>query len=390
MSLPDAAAVTERLGRMGQASARLSRRAGARSARRLRQRLFFIAQCSLAAMCAFTIAHYVFDVPVPLFAPVAAIVALGMTHGQRLRRALEITIGVAVGAFIGEAFVQLFGIGPWQILLIVACAMTIATLLGAGTLMANQAGIQGMIVALLSAAPGAAFGRWFEALLGAFTALVFAAVVPSSALAKPRRHASQLFARVAELLFDTADALVTGDAGAAEDVLESARSTEKQLAALRGYAADSVDLLRIAPFHRDRRTEVRATAALLEPMDRAIRNIRVLIRRASIALQNGEVVPDSYVDAMEALEAALDLIAAQLASGEPLDTSADQLLAVAPRTRDSEPGASLSAEVMRAQVRSVVVDLLQAVGRDFETAQSEVQGVLGQVVDEAPEDGQNP
>ncbi|WP_289033943.1 aromatic acid exporter family protein [uncultured Arsenicicoccus sp.] len=366
----------ERAADLGRSSARVSRRGALRSARRLRQRLFFIAQCALAAMTAYSIAHYGFDVGVPLFAPVAAIVALGMTYGQRLRRAIEITVGVAVGAFIGESFVHLFGIGPWQILLIVSAGMTIATLLGAGTLMANQAGIQGMIVALLAAAPQGAFGRWFEALVGAVVALVFASLVPSSSLVKPRSQASKILDAIGDLLHTTSSALRDDDLDACEEALAAARATERDLTALRGFSADSLEVMRVTPFHRRHRPAVEEVANLMEPMDRAIRNMRVLIRRATVALQNAEHVPDRYTDAIDRLAEAVDHISDALSAGELSEELEPELLEIGRLTRDPDPDATLSAEVIRAQLRSIVVDLLQVLGLSFDAAQHEIRRVL--------------
>ena len=57
--------------------------------------------------------------PNPFFAPIAAIICLGGTFGHRLRRGVEIAIGVAVGIAVGDLFVQLFGQGVWQVVLVV-------------------------------------------------------------------------------------------------------------------------------------------------------------------------------------------------------------------------------------------------------------------------------
>ena len=65
---------------------------------RLRQRSFLICQVAVAAGVAWFIAHDLLDHQRPFFAPVAAIVSLGMSYGQRLRRVGEVTLGVAVGA----------------------------------------------------------------------------------------------------------------------------------------------------------------------------------------------------------------------------------------------------------------------------------------------------
>ena len=56
-----------------------------------------IAQCAVAAGVAWLIAADLLGHPTPFFAPVAAVVSLGTSYGQRLRRVAEVTVGVAVG-----------------------------------------------------------------------------------------------------------------------------------------------------------------------------------------------------------------------------------------------------------------------------------------------------
>lgn len=351
-----------------------------RRAARLRQRAFFIAQCSVAAAVAYLVAKDVFRVAVPLFAPVAAIVALGMTHGQRLRRALEITVGVAVGVGIGELFVHAFGIGWWQIIVIVATSMTLAALLDQGTLIVNQAGIQGMIVALLVGgthmAEATALGRWFEALIGSVVALVFASIVPTSTLLKPRAQATRLLDHLALMLAAIGDALTNDDVEAAERVLAEARDTERDLVTLRGYASDSADVVRVSPFHRGRRGDIGEITDILEPMDRAIRNARVLIRRATVSLQVGEPVPPRYVSAVHDLATAVDVLADELSAGSTYEEAEARLLAIGSATADPAPETTLSAEVIRAQIRSMAVDLLMVIGLESEEARDTIHGPI--------------
>nr|WP_284287132.1 FUSC family protein [Angustibacter aerolatus] len=73
---------------------------------RLRRLLPHVLQCAVAAGVAWVLARTVLDHPQPFFAPVAAIVGLGLGYGQRLRRVAEITVGVAVGVFLGDVSVQ--------------------------------------------------------------------------------------------------------------------------------------------------------------------------------------------------------------------------------------------------------------------------------------------
>ena len=64
-----------------------------------------IGQCAVAAGVAWLVAADLLGHPTPFFAPVAAVVALGTSYGQRLRRVAEVTIGVAVGVFLADLLV---------------------------------------------------------------------------------------------------------------------------------------------------------------------------------------------------------------------------------------------------------------------------------------------
>ncbi|MFN8098903.1 MAG: FUSC family protein [Dermatophilaceae bacterium] len=354
-------------------SAELSRKEARRRAAMFRQKATFILQCSAAAAVAYAVARYVFDVAVPLFAPVAAMIALGMTHGQRLKRAVEITVGVAVGVAIGESFVHAFGLGVWQVAAIVALAMSAASLVGAGALMVTQAGVQGLIVALLSADPTHAFGRWFEALIGSTVAMLFAAIVPTSLVFRPREKATAILHTLSDLLSRTAVALDERDVAAIDRTLADARATESDMVALRGVTTDALDVLRVSPFQRARIGEVREVAGLIEPVDRAVRNARVLIRRASVSLSVRDDVPTAYADAVQHLAEATESMAGWIETGaEPPELRAG-LMAIARETADAAPDASLSAEVVRAQVRSLLVDLLMALGDAYADAVAAVR-----------------
>jgi uncharacterized membrane protein YgaE (UPF0421/DUF939 family) len=57
------------------------------------------------------------------FAPIAAIITLGLTIGQRLQRAVEMCVGVAVGILFADLAVILVGAGPVQLMGITFVAM---------------------------------------------------------------------------------------------------------------------------------------------------------------------------------------------------------------------------------------------------------------------------
>lgn len=144
-----------------------------------------IGQCSIAAGLAWWLARDVIGHPQPFFAPIVAVVCLGTSYGQRLRRVAEVTIGVAVGVFLADLLVLLFGTGPWQLSLVVALSMATAFLLNAGTLFVTQVAVQSIVVVTLVASPGYALTRWTDALIGGTVALVAAAVVPRAPYVVP-------------------------------------------------------------------------------------------------------------------------------------------------------------------------------------------------------------
>ena len=111
--------------------------------------------------------------------------------------------------------------------------MSIALLLDAGQLLVIQAAVQGIVVAALAPAPGDAFLRWTDAIIGGSVALVAATVVPRAPLRKPRDQAAVVVRKIAELLRSSADRLGDGDVDQALAVLRDARSTDALIAELR-------------------------------------------------------------------------------------------------------------------------------------------------------------
>lgn len=78
---------------------------------RLRSKAWHIGQCAVAAGVAWYVAREVVGHPRPFFAPIVAVICLGTSYGQRLRRVAEVTVGVAVGVFLAETLLRLIGTG---------------------------------------------------------------------------------------------------------------------------------------------------------------------------------------------------------------------------------------------------------------------------------------
>lgn len=353
---------------LSERTVRRSRASAVRRVDRLRGRAFMITQTAITAGLAWLVARYVAGHQLPFFAPVAVIVTLGISFGQRMRRAVEVAIGVAVGVAVGEAFQSLFGTGVWQIVVVCALAMSVATLLGAGQLMIIQSGVQAIVVTSLAGNVDYGVNRWLDALIGCVLALLVATIAPSSPLRKPGAVAASVLNEMASALHAAVAALRTNDSAAADAVLEQARAGERGLTALDQAATEGLAVVRQSPFRRRELSRVEALADLYDPLDHASRNLRVLARRCAVAAWRGEDVPSSYLALMEQLSQATRAMAIELEEDRLPRAARDHLLEIGASSSHLVLTETISAVVILAQIRSMTADLLELTGMDYQHA----------------------
>lgn len=329
---------------------------------RLRTKSFAIVQCALAAGVAWLIAKDLLGHDTPFFAPIAAIASLGTSYGQRLRRVTEVTVGVAMGVLLGDLLVVWVGSGWWQIALVVALAMSLAFLLDGGQLLVTQAAVQSIVVSTFVVSPGDALIRWTDALIGGAVALVAATVVPAAALRRPREQAARVLRKEAEMLRAAADVMVSGRLDRALDLLADARDTDYLIAELRSAADEGLAVVASSPFRVRHKPGVRRMAELVEPLDRSLRSTRVLMRYVATSAYKEKVVPRDYPLVTRELAAAIDVVADELHADRVADAAQPALIAVGMATSELPRADALSVEVILAQLRAVVMDLLMLTG----------------------------
>ncbi|SDE18105.1 FUSC family protein [Auraticoccus monumenti] len=349
---------SERTARRGTASVQ-------RRLRRLRFRSFMITQCAVTAGLAFLVARHLLGHPQPIFAPVAAIVCLGFSFGQRFSRAVEMAVGVAVGVLVGDLFVSFFGSGPVQVVVVAGVAMSIATLLGARNLMIIQAGVQSTIVVTLLPAADQGVSRWLDAVVGCVLAVVVTTIAPSAPLIRPRVLVAEALQEVGRTLQAARTALASGDPALAEEALERARRSETQLSAIEEANREGMAVVRSSPFVRRQRPQMQSIAALYEPLDRLMRNLRVLTRRTAVAAFHDERPPEDYLVLLDELVDVLGYMAGELYEARLPTAAQKRLVRLGQHTARSDLDASLSNIVVLAQIRSMTVDLLQLCGLSY-------------------------
>lgn len=355
--------------------------------RRVRSSAFLVLQSAIAAGVAWWFATDVIGHQQAFFAPIVAVVCLGMSYGQRLQRVVEVAVGVAVGVFTADIFVHFVGTGPWQVTVIVVVSMLIALLLDAGRVLVTQAAVQSIVVTTLVASPGQAFTRWTDALIGGGVALVAATIVPQAPLRRPRVAASAVVRKMSELFRRAATSAADGDIDAAAAALASARGTEGLLRNLRTAADEGLSMITSSPFSRGHAQGVRKMVDLVEPLDRAMRSTRVLVRRVTVAVGRDEDLPEGYVEVLRDAADATDVIARALAENAAPDVGRVAVLRVVEACAALPRSPSLSTETVLAQLRSVLVDLLQLTGLDVDeaTAAMPPERPLGPLREDGPD-----
>jgi uncharacterized membrane protein YgaE (UPF0421/DUF939 family) len=321
-----------------------------------------IAQCAAAAGAAWLIAADLLGHPRPFFAPVAAVVSLGTSYGQRLRRVAEVTTGVALGVLLADLLVLWIGSGWWQLTLVVALAMTSAMLITGGQLFVTQAAVQGIVISALVPAPSAALVRWTDALVGGGVALVAATLVPAAALRRPRERAAIVVRKISALLRAAGEVMVDGVPERGLELLADARATDSLIRELQDAADEGMAVVSSSPFRIRHRPDIRRMADLVEPLDRALRSTRVMVRQTAVAAYHHRHVPKSYSLLALDLADAADMVADELVADRMPIAARDALLQVGEASGLVERAEEMTAELVLGQLRSVVVDLLLLTG----------------------------
>lgn len=335
---------------------------------RLRVAILPILQCSLAAGLAWYLATEVFAHEQPFFAPIAAVISLGLSLGQRWRRALEVAIGVTVGVAVGDLIIAAIGSGTWQITVVVAIAMVVAVMLDRGPLVPIQAATSAVLVATLLP-PGGVDGihRVIDALIGGVVAIVVVAVVPTHPVLRARRDAAGVLTTVSDVLLDVAEGLRRMDRDLLLEALEEARGTQPEIDAMRSDISGGREISVISPLYWNSRSRLDRITAVADPIDNAVRNVRVLARRAASAVDKNESIKPDIVELIvrlaQAFEVVNDMILADPGQQPDPASAARGLRSIARRSKpELVEGSALSETVILAQIRSTLVDLLMVCG----------------------------
>ncbi|MGW4466936.1 FUSC family protein [Micromonospora sp. NPDC004704] len=322
-------------------------------------------QAGVAALLSWYISHDVLGNTDPVFAPISAVGTLAASLGQRLRRTVELILGVAVGIGIGDLLIIVVGSGPWQLGLIVTLSIIVTIFLGGSVAVVTQAAATAvLLVALAPKMSNVEFPRVIDALVGGGVGLfVVALLLPLNPLRIVDRAARPALETLAEQLTVTAEALAEHDPVRASTALDRLRRVEEYMDGLQEALEGGRETATLAPARWNRRRALTRYAESAEYINHAVHNSGVLVRRAVTALEDDEPIPAAMASAVRQLADAVRLLHQELGAGLDPEAARERVLrSVTAAGRAYSDGVGFSGSVVVAQIRTTASDVLRATG----------------------------
>ncbi|QIN82206.1 aromatic acid exporter family protein [Rubrobacter tropicus] len=331
---------------------------------RLRAGIWPVAQTAVAAALAWSMAVVVLGNDRPFVAAIAAVISIGAVAGQTLKRAIEWTLGVAVGLTVADLIMLAIGTGPVQIGVIVGLAMAVALLIRGGIMFWTEAGVSALLVAGLDPmTSGVSPDRLLEALMGGGVALAVSAAFPSNPSLRAKLATQPVLDDLATALRDSSAALIGGDIDLAEQALSEARCVDASVARLREELDGGYQIARFAPPRRRHLGPLAHYATAADQLDFAVRDTRVLARAAVTMVRERGASDGQLPEAILGLALAVEALAGYLERPDfPVDVRHFALGAAEEATATLRTNNDLESSALVAQIRSTALDLLQAAG----------------------------
>jgi uncharacterized membrane protein YgaE (UPF0421/DUF939 family) len=354
---------------------------------RLRSDWLPILQTAVAACLAWFLAVLILGLERPTFAPIAAVIVLGLAVGERLRRALELTIAVAFGVAMADLLLSVVGVGAVQAGVFVVLAMGLAVFLGGGNLGVNEAAISAMIIMFTYSPSAAGFPieRFLEALIGGGTALLINALIPVDPERMVEDAAYPVFDESTAVLEEVADALEDGDARRVQRAYVKAREIDARVSGLKEAVAAGRETARLAPSRRGSLGHMDLYTRAADQIDLTVRDVRALARAALSVVQPEaeDPVPERLPAAIRGLARATESLAAYLqTSGDPPEETRRLALEAATEAsmlleEHEDLASNLGVNALVDQIHSSAVDLIGGTGMDRSEALQALEDATG-------------
>jgi Fusaric acid resistance protein-like len=352
--------------------------AGARAVGRTVADAWLLLQATAAATAAWVIAKYVLDHEQPFFAPIAALIALNTSLGERGLNAVRLLQGVILGIVIGELTLAALAGGYASMAVAIFAATALARALGGTRIVIAQAAVSAILVIALADAE-AGVERLIDAVIGAGVALVFSQLLFSpEPVALLRRAEAAVLERIARGLTLTARALERDDDELAEQAIVAIRELPDDVTALRRIRRASSRVARRTLVWRGHSALVVHENENADHLD-LLAGSCLLLARFAPSLSSPE--RRALEPSVRGLAGVLAELARELGDRETRQRAADRALEVANTVSGADAPAGSTLALAVTGVRLVATDLMVFAGVNLDDAVEAVrEGILEQRV----------
>ena len=346
--------------------------------KRVRKRLLPIMQIGLASGFAYFLAHDLAGHPRPFFAPISVVIIIGMTGGDRVSKSVDMALGCILGVLVGDLIFYRLGDGGWQIAVIVAGSLLIASFFSSSVLVNNQAAIGAILIATIMP-PGAevtGIDRTIDAIIGCVVAMATIALIPQAPMQSARAEVSKVLGIMSSVLDDVAEGMRDLNPAVIDEALELIRGTQTGIDDLAAAIKAGQETSLVSPFLWGTRRYINSLARVIPPVDNAVRTTRVLARRARVLADDHDSTTPAQIELLDSLsQVCLELsevydVNSRVAQATVIPQCVNELRAAGQKAgMDLIPeNGVLSAYAILAQTRSLIVDLLMVCGMSHESA----------------------
>ena len=271
--------------------------------KRVRKRLLPIMQIGLASGFAYFLAHDLAGHPRPFFAPISVVIIIGMTGGDRVSKSVDMALGCILGVLVGDLIFYRLGDGGWQIAVIVAGSLLIASFFSSSVLVNNQAAIGAILIATIMP-PGAevtGIDRTIDAIIGCVVAMATIALIPQAPMQSARAEVSKVLGIMSSVLDDVAEGMRDLNPAVIDEALELIRGTQTGIDDLAAAIKAGQETSLVSPFLWGTRRYINSLARVIPPVDNAVRTTRVLARRARVLADDHDSTTPAQIELLDSL-----------------------------------------------------------------------------------------
>ncbi len=344
---------------------------------RLRVNAEAIVQTSVAAAISWVIADTALGHTRAFFAPIAAMIALGVAGGRRSSRALQLILGIGSGIVIGGVIVAVAGTGPVQVAVACLIGLAVAVVVEPSPLFASQTAVSAVLVVTLEpASPGSAPGRLADAVIGGAVGLAVLAIVSRDPVRPLQAAGDAALGSLAATLDAIGDALSERDAAMARAARADAVGLDPEIRDLADLVTRAAEASRLRSVGRTAKTIERYRRAV-GALPAIVQDVAALARAAARAIEVEHDVPEPFVPAAHDLADAVRDLGRFLRAGtgpEPGRTASERAVSRLAETGERTP---MAVGAMAGELRATAADILRAFGVGDADAVSRVRSAAG-------------